>query len=285
MKAVRFILIFGLVVLTSVTAVAASSVLIECKTVPLSTTGQTVGLYIVNDATLCAVTFPLVIRSTTPGAFIADTLVFEPLNRLASRLGDMVEIAYLPTEDSLNWWLCHGFGFQAQSAPDFVSPDAILYGGFSTSDTVMMPGNDGTPPGGTPSAQFYFNVTGTAGTFEIDTTCISPANHLILVEDVTWDPVPVSFTKGIVTIVDSCACDCHADPICDSVHNILDLVAIVGVAFQGADPIPDPNPFCPYETTDVNCDDVTDVLDVGLMNLVVNYGANPDSTFCDPCAP
>ncbi|HUU45483.1 MAG TPA: hypothetical protein VM118_07080, partial [Acidobacteriota bacterium] len=221
----------------------------------------------------------------TSGAFIADTLAFEALNRLDSGLGDMTELAYLPTEDSVSWWICDGFGFEAHGAPDFVSPDAILYAAISTSDTYMAAGSDGAPPGGTPSARLYFNVTGTAGTFEIDTTCITPGNHLILVDNVTWDLLPVSFTKGVVTIVDSCMCDCHADPICDSVHNILDLVAIVGVAFQGADPIPDPNPFCPYETTGVNCDDVTNVLDVGLMNLVVNYGANPDSTFCDPCAP
>ncbi|HUU45847.1 MAG TPA: hypothetical protein VM118_08950 [Acidobacteriota bacterium] len=285
MKTLSLMLIVGLAVISPSMAVATSSVVIESKTVPLSATGQTVGVYIVNDATLCAVTMPLVIRSTTSGAFIADTLAFEPLNRLASGLGDMVEIAYLPTEDSLKWWLCDGFGFQLQGAPDFASPDAILYGGFSTSDTFMTAGSDGTPPGGTPSAQFYFNVTGTAGTFEIDTTCISPANHLSLIENVTWERVPVTFTKGVVTIADTCACDCHADPICDSVHNILDLVAIVGVAFQGADPIPDPNAFCPYETTDVNCDNETSVLDVVRMNLVVNYGADPDTTFCDPCEP
>jgi hypothetical protein len=36
---------------------------------------------------------------------------------------------------------------------------------------------------------------------------------------------------------------------------------------------------------DVDCDDDTDVLDVIKFNQVVNQGADPDTLFCDPCAP
>ncbi|HUU46782.1 MAG TPA: hypothetical protein VM118_13715, partial [Acidobacteriota bacterium] len=63
MRAIHSILVFGLVVLPSVTAVAASSVVIESKTVPLSATGQTLGIYVVNEVALSGISFPLVFRS------------------------------------------------------------------------------------------------------------------------------------------------------------------------------------------------------------------------------
>ncbi|HUU46076.1 MAG TPA: hypothetical protein VM118_10130 [Acidobacteriota bacterium] len=267
------------------TAVAANSVTVESRQVPLGATGVTVGVYLENEDSLSGLVIPLEIREVTSGAFIADTLEVSAQNRLVTSLSDMVVQDFMPEQDNTKWWCCDGGGFSTRGAPDFLSPDAFIYAAIATSGPSLPIGNDGSPPDGNPSIQIMFAVTETEGTFEIDTVCITPNNHLTFMGRDEVAPLPVSFTKGIVTIVDSCACDCHADPICDSVHNILDLVAIVGVAFQGADPIPDPNPFCPYETTDVNCDDVTNVLDVGLMNLVVNYGANPDSTFCNPCAP
>lgn len=261
----------------------ANSVVVESKDVPADATGIEVGIYIENDDSLAAVVIPLQFRQVTTGSFIADTLAIIPQNRLESYLIGSVVTDYFPGPDSSLWWQCNGEGFATRGSPDFVSPDAVFYGAIATSDSCLPIGDDGSPPGGSPSLLLTFNVTDVQGTFEIDTACVTPNNHLRFASCTDFDGITPSFTKGVIEI--GCECDCHADPVCDSVHNVLDLVAIVGVAFQGADPIPDPNGFCPYETTDVNCDDVTDVLDVGLMNLVVNYGANPDSTFCDPCAP
>jgi hypothetical protein len=261
---------------------AANTLTIESKTVPANGTGITLGLYITNDDSLAGVQFPLAFRSVTPGAYIVDTLSYQSMGRVATELGDWNVLEFLPTEGVTPRWECDSYGFKTRAQPDFVSPDGLVFFGTRTLGACMAPGDDGQPPGGTPSGQFFFNVTGVEGTFEIDTICATPAGHLLFVNEAFEAIVPV-FTKAVVTIVDTCICICHGDPVCDSVHNVLDFVAVIDVAFRGADPMPDPSAFCPYETTDLNCDSVTNVLDVSLMSQVVNFGANPDSTFCDPC--
>lgn len=85
---------------------------------------------------------------------------------------------------------------------------------------------------------------------------------------------------GVVT----CACDCHADPVCDGVKsNVQDVVATISVAFRGAAAIPDPNGACPHERTDMNCDTFTSVIDVVKVVNVAFRGANPATEFCAPC--
>lgn len=82
-----------------------------------------------------------------------------------------------------------------------------------------------------------------------------------------------------------CACDCHGNPACeDTVFNVFDVVWIVNVAYRGSDPIIDPNPACPYEDTDVNCDGETDSVDAYLAWDVL-IGTRDHSLICDPCAP
>jgi len=81
-----------------------------------------------------------------------------------------------------------------------------------------------------------------------------------------------------------CGCDCFADPACDAITNVFDVVAGVDVAFRNAPPILDPDPSCPREDTDINCNNVTNVFDVvGLVDVAFR-NADPQTTFCDPCA-
>jgi len=80
-----------------------------------------------------------------------------------------------------------------------------------------------------------------------------------------------------------CACDCHADPICDAVVNVFDVVIAVDVAFRAGTPVVDPNPACPREDTDVTCDNVTNVFDVVKFVDVAFRAGNPATAFCDPC--
>ncbi|HUU46110.1 MAG TPA: hypothetical protein VM118_10300 [Acidobacteriota bacterium] len=84
---------------------------------------------------------------------------------------------------------------------------------------------------------------------------------------------------------DVCACDCHADPQCDAVADVLDVVKAIGVAFRSAPPIPDPNPECFYATTDVDCNGLTDVIDIVRMINVIFRSGDPAAQFCEPCAP
>ncbi len=81
----------------------------------------------------------------------------------------------------------------------------------------------------------------------------------------------------------ACACNCHADPQCDGVTDVLDVVHTVNVAFRGAASMPDPNPLCPVETTDADCSGATDVVDVVRIVNVAFRGFSAASQFCDPC--
>lgn len=79
-----------------------------------------------------------------------------------------------------------------------------------------------------------------------------------------------------------CDCACHADPICDGMTNILDVVQAVNVAFRGHPPTYDAD--CPAAREDVDCDGVVSVIDVVKFVNVGIRGFDPMTQFCDPCA-
>lgn len=267
----------------STSAIAENSVVVESKSVPARADGVTVGVYLTNEARLTGVVLPMEIRSVTPGAFISDTLIVEPINRLTEALTGIMVTTFCPSEDNTRYWECNGSGYKTHGLPDFISPDAFLHASaWGEFDTTLAPGSDGDFPGGSPSVELTFGVTSVNGTFEIDTTCITPANHLLFIgygnPQVVIAP---AFTKGVIEI--GCECDCHADPQCDGYYDIVDWMKIKNVAQGSSGPIPDPNPFCPVVTTDVNCDGVTNNTDKNLMYGVVFLGDNPDLVFCNPC--
>ena len=81
-----------------------------------------------------------------------------------------------------------------------------------------------------------------------------------------------------------CQCDCHADPVCDGVATVQDVVKTVGVAFRGDLPVIDTD--CAHAgRTDVNCDGVTTIIDVVRMVNVAFRGYDRAAQFCYPCAP
>jgi hypothetical protein len=259
---------------------AAHRVVVESRQVAGESGSVTVGIYIENSDSLQGVMFPMEIRSTIGGAFIADTLSVRTANRLTSALTGITVTSYMPAADNNRYWQCQGGGYSTRGKPDFVSPDAFLHGSvYGDGDPELYPGNDGAPPGGTPSILVTFGVNGNAGTFEIDTTCITPANRLEFYS--SSGMIKPEFTKGVIEV--GCACDCHTDPQCDGYHDIVDWLKIKNVAQGSSGPILDPNPFCPVVTTDVNCDGVTNNTDKNLMYGVVFLGDNPDSVFCNPC--
>ena len=97
---------------------------------------------------------------------------------------------------------------------------------------------------------------------------------------------PVPTDSGSVYVFASgiaCACLCHADPACDGVTDILDVVNAVNVSFRSAPPEIDPYLACPYQETDVDCNGFTDVIDVVKTVNVAFRGANPAVEFCNPC--
>lgn len=92
---------------------------------------------------------------------------------------------------------------------------------------------------------------------------------------------PHAVTVDYVT----CDCNCHTDPVCDGVPDVLDLVETVNAAFRNAPPTIDPNCPHPGGRADVDCSGATTVLDVVKVVGVAFRNDNPATTYCDPCAP
>jgi hypothetical protein len=76
----------------------------------------------------------------------------------------------------------------------------------------------------------------------------------------------VVFTVALVPTVVSaqCDCTCHADPVCDGVTDVFDVLALVDEVFRGRTTAPDP--MCPHSSrSDVDCDCAIDVFDMVAM--------------------
>jgi hypothetical protein len=78
-----------------------------------------------------------------------------------------------------------------------------------------------------------------------------------------------------------CNCSCGADPACDGIWDVRDVVTVIDVAYRGLPIIKSGN--CTYADSDVNCDGEVNALDVVLMIDVVFRGSPADGIFCDPC--
>lgn len=101
---------------------------------------------------------------------------------------------------------------------------------------------------------------------------------------------PWQYTSQIALL---CACACHGDPhqpmanpdSCDGVADILDVAALVNIAFRNAAHIPDPLPICPFQRGDVDCSGTVTILDVVHLVNTAFRNADPAVEFCLPCAP
>jgi hypothetical protein len=197
------VITIGCVLFASGSAFGYNALWIESKTVPAGTTGVTVGVWVVNDSNLTGFVLPLEFRDTDGnGSYIAgpagsctfnipagNRIGASPLTGSATKriLGEPVaQTCSGPVSNS----------YTTNKAVDFVSPDGFVWMGVSTNgspDLYYLPaGSDsvagthvGWPVDGEStvysagaSFNFVFNVNATAGTFEIDTCCVTPANHL-----------------------------------------------------------------------------------------------------------
>ncbi|HUU47056.1 MAG TPA: hypothetical protein VM118_15115 [Acidobacteriota bacterium] len=128
---------------------------------------------------------------------------------------------------------------------------------------------------------------GVAGSLFADVTSdgASSYTYVIVAEDAQGNYSAHSTETAVDAAGPFCACDCHGDPSCDGVTNVLDVVQVVNVGFRGGAALPDPNDACPFETTDVDCSGFTNVLDVVRIVDVAFRGGDPALKFADPCAP
>lgn len=268
---------------------ASGSVIIESKTVPANANDVQIGVYLQNGASIGGMVMPLEFRSITPGSFISGEIEFLKQGRMLQHWGSSgvwpIEY-YYPGASFSN--TCSGplsgtydSNEVLQPSVSFVSPTGFLWGTLACGEYCLPPGDDGLPGTGIPSLITSFGVTGIPGTFEIDTCCVAPGNHLSMIDcdgDSVFSP---AFTKGVVTIA---PCDCPA--VNDPNHNgipfeIGDWVRMAYLAFGG-----EPNtitPLCPCSDGDVDCSGLIDVVDLIRMIHVIS-GQDDGSGMCVPNA-
>lgn len=195
-------------------AAAENSVTLESKSVYIGAQNVVVGIFISNDPYLNAVVMPLEIREVTPGAFITNSLQLEAnsLGRIsASDLINNELIRYYPNPATSN--SCSGpvnlTYSTSDPSVDFVSPDCAMWAGYGSApiDHCLSPGSDGPVGlGGIPSLQLVFDVTSVIGTFEIDSCCVTPGNHVYYIDggvESCGEPanyITPSFAKSIISI-------------------------------------------------------------------------------------
>ncbi len=264
-------------VLSPVSALAVNSVYVESKTVVAGARDVEIGVYIENVPPVQVMFFPFEFRELTAGSFIGDTIELRPAGRLAAQhWSHGVSYSSQPSETLSCWY--------EQPYPDFVSPNMALYFGiapFPPEWPCLPGGSDGLPPTGTPSLVFRFDVSSVPGKFLIDSTCFYHDYFRMWECDGPMVFAP-RYTPGVITII-PCACTCHGNPICDGVHNVLDITAIIGEAFQGQSPRSDAS--CGRKTRcDLNCDCEVTVTDVIAMIDVAIRGVDPALRICDGCS-
>jgi hypothetical protein len=216
MMKVRGLLVGLLVACATATGWAANHVTVESKSVAVGATGVQIGVFVENDIPITALVLPLELREATPGTYVttAFTFVAQPAGRVQnSPLGpaganwpgaNVTARRYAVTAAPPCSGPVSNTYNTAAAQIDFVSPDAVFHATVSTGDPnigediSMDPGAD-SPGTANASFVFTFNVTGVDGLIEIDTACVRPANHVTYVDE-NSTAVPVTFTKGIVTV-------------------------------------------------------------------------------------
>jgi len=176
---------------------AANSVVVESRTLATNAVDCPIHISFSNDAELQGVVVPLVVREVTAGTFVSS-LRLSWDDRLHAG-GPLADILYTQIfSDPLGTCRAGGFA-QPYASNDTLkhavgaSPEGLRFVAIKIFGPYLAPGSDVTG-----SMVLSVDVTGPAGTFEIDTTCIDPASHLDFVL-ATSQAITPSFTKGVIT--------------------------------------------------------------------------------------
>ena len=175
-----------------------NSVVVESKTVVEGTSGVTVNIALANDVPIRSIVVPLAIREVTPGAFITSLHM-----AFTDRLTDNLTILQRRIQYANPDGTCpNGFStFTSNNSPNPVpvssSPRGAMFMASRFFEADLPAGSDVTG-----SLVLTMDVTAVTGTFEIDTTCTDPNNHVLFVRGnmPDYDPIVPAFTKGVITI-------------------------------------------------------------------------------------
>jgi hypothetical protein len=201
------LLVIVAVVLCTTPAMAVNSVNVPDLAFAPGATGVEIPVQITNDVSIKGLVVPLILRDVNPGGFPTQ-LAIRWRDRLP-RFGPMNEIVvnnHYNTED----------GTQCRTVPGgFKTPIAVELGGQDTLSIavtaapwgVQMVRNKLFSPSlaagsdQTGSILLIADIGAADGTFEVDTTCVDPANHLVYVDDLNA-PIAPTFSKGTITVGD-----------------------------------------------------------------------------------
>ncbi|MBI5866921.1 MAG: HYR domain-containing protein [candidate division Zixibacteria bacterium] len=185
---------------------SGNTVVVESKTVFAGQTGVPVAIKLTNVVALRHIVVPLSVRSVTAGSFMSSVQM-EFGDRLVAGVLTDVRLRNLYADPD---GTCNPGGFKtitfnahhdAVFTPQAVgaSPEGLLFvaGTLPGNMHTLSPGADATG-----SLNLTMSVTSVPGSFEIDTTCIDPANHLVFIKSgSTTPPIVPAFTKGVITLI------------------------------------------------------------------------------------
>lgn len=202
-----------------------------------------------------------------------DTLVFEPVQDTFELSGDTV-VGIITTD-------LHPGHFD-QFAGSVRSPGVITFlaADLDLVDSLLC------LPGSFPVVRMTWRVLPTAAIaptyiyFENDS--LLPATWNAMTDhwgEDFWRPVFGNATTNV-----TCNCFCFAEPgECNGSLDVLDVLAVINIAFRGFPDVDDPEATCPMAPSDVDCDGQTTILDVIKIIEVAFRAADPTATFCKPC--
>lgn len=201
---------------------ASGSISVESRTFYGNQTVCSIGVFVQNTVSISGLVIPLELRTVSGGAYISGTVGagffgLQPGRRVAtSPLGSLTFGANRRFDAPAGVNGCSGpssFSWQTSLASfPASSPDAVLFANHSTGN--LAAGSD-PPTRADASFLFVFNVGPLAGSFEIDTCCVTPGNHLVFVDNLA-NLLQPAFTKGVVTVFPG---DSDIDGILDDVDN------------------------------------------------------------------
>lgn len=236
-----------------------------------------VGVYVENDVAVRSIALPLEIREVTSGSCMTSLVIENPVSgsRGAGYLGDLVITNTYPVKDGATAGCPEGYGTIAPL--DFISPDGVLFSRNRILTSNLPAGSDFPVGAGIPYFRLTMDVTVVPGTFEIDTTCTTPSEHIAFVGAAGSTLIVPSFTMGTVTIL-PCDCPWQGDINADGIINAVDVALQIQIRFfGGVDPR---DPGCPTTRSDYTGEGLTNAVDlVRCINYVYVGGPGP----VDPC--
>lgn len=260
------------------------SVIVQSRTIAPGDTNVTIAIRLVNSMPVMGLTAPLEFRAVTPGAFVTCVAL-----GFRERLKTALSGARFANHYAKRDYECpdsHAPGYQGivasevnWSVPVTSSPWGVLFSAFRFLPNPSL--TAGADSAG--SLTLTVAVSRTKGTFEIDTACTYPSNHLVLVgehpEGGLAGLIPV-FVKGVITI-GACDCKSHGDINGDGAIDALDYSRLIDhVFFGGKQPPKDAS--CPHVNRgDLNCDGKADIRDV--LQLREHLDGSGIAA-CQPCA-